>query len=352
VQRLEWSYSFSNGFALDEVDALIGHYPGREALSLDPETPLDGFVYCVEDRTKHLTLSFELPRKSEIRFPNLVAERAYPSASEIRWEYDADDVERATLSHPAKNRVQIDVDNPRVGSRYGVEYHVRRGKTMPIERNLDYVNEVVDACRRGTPSRAAELTDAIGAILKDALNKNRMKVQELRHWSAHLWDSRSKCLVVCFGEFSHEHWSSSFTSGQGIAGHAFRMCAPTVYAVRAKDPKSNKRSLLYLPRADGESAHKAVIELPILLDADHAVGTIGFTVRPSDGQSEETRDLFVLTAHQATFGTAGEKATARQLLDDVARRASIAFWEHIAERHPVVETEIIPTLRGRAKKKA
>jgi 3',5'-cyclic AMP phosphodiesterase CpdA len=354
VQSLEWSYTFSNGFALDEVDATIGHYPGREALGLDAKRPLDGFAYCVEDRTKHLSLSFELPGKSEILYPNVVAERAFPSASEIRWEYDGDDVARASWSQPAPNRVQLEVKNPRVGSRYGMRYQLRRRKTTVKDDYLGYVNEVVDACRHETPSRAPELTAAIGVILLNALNKRlvlnrKLKLQGLKFWAAHLWDSRIKKLVVCFGEFAHEHWSSSFTSGQGIVGHAFRMCKTTVYAVGPQ--ASNKQSLLYLPRAEGESAHQAVIELPILLDADHAVGTIGFSVRPDDGQSDEARVLFSTTANQAAFGTPEEKATARQLLDHVARSASIAFWEQIEKEHPVVGTEILPTLRGRTPNK-
>jgi hypothetical protein len=303
-------------------------------------------VYCVEDQTTRLTLVLQLPEASEIAEPTVIVERARPSSSEVRWEDDSDDESRVILTPKGKNQLEITVDNPRTGSRYGVKYHLRGGKTPVPDHYRECINEIVDDCRHARSSRAPALTSAIAAVLRNTFN-----LPELKFWTGHLWDSRSKKLVVCFGDFSLEHWSSSFSGGQGIAGHALRMCEATVYRARPDAPRPiDKRSLLYLPRADGHSAHQVVIELPLLIDRDHAVGTIGFSVRPGDGQDTQARELFTQIAEDVTFPPSNVVPKNKKLLDDVTKQASHAFWKEISRTHPNVATQVLQKLRRKRSK--
>lgn len=349
IETMTWKYVFANGFALDQADVLMGRYPGRKALNLDGrDGSTDGFAYCVETPTKELVLTLELPPSSQIVEPKVVVQRSCVCNPGVQWRPDA--IEPGTkFTDLHSNRISLTVAYPHVGNRYGVKYRLGPRRAAISQPHLECIDKAVKECRRSPPgisyALSHALTDAIGRVLDE--NLTLKEGEHLDFWVAHLWDSRRLQLVACFGRYAPDYWTSMFASGEGIAGHAFRMRQAAVYNLPTLTGPDQPGYLYLLYRRGGavpaerdvSGGHRWIIELPILLDDGVAVGTIGFAESLADEALPEARRGLGRMAREIAFNprrAAGHRRTLSRITRDVSRE----FWSVLASRGDELAKEI------------
>lgn len=323
--HIAWSCRFSNGYALDDLDAQCGVSRSAAALKLGPGE--DAVVHQAAFDVDHLTISIALPA-ALAKAPKAFAHRQDGS----NWVDEASVSGRLTLEQEhgtqpngtSYSKLTLHVDAPATGHRYGFRYKLAAQKAAPSARCLDFLDALIKECR-GRRVRPNE--QALSAVLTEKISDLCARVllnqddDDDLFFVARLWSARRRRLLPAFGNFAPETWAASFGYGAGIAGHAYRFRSGSCWKQVNTTEGGNAAAELIFQQRDGgaEPDRRWILELPLFLCEGLAIGTIGFAAPNGDGTELSALDSL---AEQRAF----DDPKARARLDLFAEMASAAFW--------------------------
>jgi predicted phosphodiesterase len=345
---IEWSYSISNAFALNQADlAMLGPIPSATPRILGH----DSLVHQVYLRSGALTLAVQFEDATItsstplLESATLKAFRPSPN-NPPEWIEDPHESQRHPSPTVAPTRVHVTLKNPTLGNRYALYWKLAQ-PGIPVDPFVsELVRDIVELCRepRSLYSKADDnFTQEMTGFVRRMFEPEPQDNPNPLPWVGHLWHAERKKLVPCFGDFPNRSWSSTFAYGQGLVGHAFRFAQPACYFHR-----NTSSSLIFqppkieAPHDSPGSHHSWILAIPIRVwpNKGPAVGVVGFTdyaldERNLDPRCQTLRDLARLHP--------GERSD--PLVNKLIQVVSTAFWKVAGELQ-----ELSPLLREEAKR--
>jgi hypothetical protein len=344
--RITWSYTVSNCFALDRNDL-----SRRDELA----APIvaggcDAVFYTTRFLCGELAVEVHLPAAVHGKTSLLAEVLAYAEQPVAAgWEKDkAESTHAIAEQTPDKNGFRMTVASPRPGYRYVAAYKpALDGAWMSNDAAL-VVSAAATACRSMVSARnglSERLTAALDAVIPGALGHPGKSPPP--RWVAHLWLDEERLLLPCFGRFPPASWGNAFAHGVGIVGHGFRMRSFAVYFDHPD--ASARRRILYrmptpTPSVPDPERHKWIVAVPVLVAAKgSAVGMVGFAGHRVEARRTVDGELSSL-AKAVTYND-GPPPEEKRMLDRLSEAVSVAFWKIAQDAGEIAEGE-----RRRARK--
>jgi predicted phosphodiesterase len=292
---LSWSYDVSNSVALtsEELTLLPRRLPTYPHLSGDE----DACAFVVSFGCELLELQARFESAPPLDGARVLVERHLNNGSEVEWEPDDGETERATKGFTfnrddkQQNVLVLRLEHPLIGYRYSLVFKPGSdGRALSAEAK-HLARTVLEACR-GTRydlgQLRADLTHAIDAAINDQLGG------EIGEWVAHLWQADDHALLAAFGPFASQAWSSYFEAGTGVCGHAFRHGAVVGWCRGVPGmTETIYRPALNVPGARGPD-YQWVLCFPLLVSAEGpAIGVVGLARVQSRSPSEQLCESYV-----------------------------------------------------------
>jgi hypothetical protein len=385
-EQLDWRYWVSNGVALDRGD--LAHFGPRDVWLPKLEEGEEGRSHTIRLPSDHFELAIEFEGEGDVVEPNsgrAVVERQASGGGTEGWVRVKEEERRCVVRAEAR-KVELSVEAPIVGYRYTIVFRllrpgrrlstdarrcaedllslVRRESTSegvldtPAREQLSLRiwNAIEKVLAGGVPpppesplAKTIERVLAEGATGRPSALLTRAIEQALTHvlderlfergawlgsegsWMGMLWFHERRQLVPAFGRFALPSWHARFVAGEGVAGQAFRFCAPTVWS----DDDQSISSLIFQDRTPENGpylvSYRWVVALPLLtLPGDSPIGVVSFagTGRQTPGASR----LHAL-AQDLTQRSQGGALVQAEFLDNLQSVVNASFWGWVA-KHP------------------
>lgn len=326
-------YEVANAFATTQSDLKLrlDRQGIREQLGIDD---FEMRPHCVRVACSELTLTIDFASdvldqgtvSAAVSEQNLETGEFKPVEKEAR---------RCKLVVNTPRSVSLRVQGPILGKYYGVKYKPLE-KGVPITSEADrlcgWIGDKFRGARGDTAAGVSRFTRRLGQHIREeccAAPKGKSP-SEFLQYSGLLWSPERRVLTPTFGDLENSKWGLCFSSGHGVAGHAFRFAAVAYWH------KSREADQLIYVEIQGDVAqgqHEWLICVPILLTPKGA--PIGVVTLEPTGRCDQLEKLDAFAKGQLQL------EETRELTEKLARGVNVSFWDVLCREGEILARDIL-----------
>jgi predicted phosphodiesterase len=333
-KKLTWRYRIANSLALDASE--LEHLPSRRATYPNIRPGHEAWSHVVQfdyDRlTMRLSVGGESPYRTQAAEAS-VEQRAH-SPRWVRLDREEARCEHQVLA----DGFQLSWASPIAGNRYGATFEVAaRSASLGDDdaRNLEQIINVARSTRvHGELVRSA-LSDELDIALRECLLVPDDSGDDFLGETlavGYLWHRTSRRLRPCFGFLPPDAWGTEFSSGRGIAGHAFRFGRPTGWFQGTR----GDFDVIRVPTIPGTRDYQWILSVPLFdQPGGAAVGVIGFAAEgAAHTRAGNALAAFARRTARRVWESEDDGASTSEQFNDLWNCVNAALWTGL---HEVIE---------------